>query len=93
MKSCLPAAEFAAYDRLQKLQNTEYELNMVLLRNADDLSILVRLAKTRFELGNAKEALNTLDRARQIAPDNPELARLRQQWSRHTDASTSSPSR
>ncbi len=80
----------ARYDRLRKLQTVEHDLNMALLRNANDVQTLVRLAQVRRELGRPQEALATLKRARQLAPNNADLARLWNQWSA-AGASSSPP--
>jgi tetratricopeptide (TPR) repeat protein len=70
------------YDQLRKLQTMEHDLNMALLRNADDLPTIVRLAQVRKQLGRGQEALAALKRARRIAPNDPDLARLWDQWTR-----------
>ena len=77
---------FARYDRLRKLQTEEHDLNMALLRSADDPRTLARLALVRRALGKHQEALTTLQRARQLAPNHPELDRLFQQWSQPGDS-------
>jgi tetratricopeptide (TPR) repeat protein len=82
---------FERYDRLRKLQNQEHDLNMALLRKADDLSTLVRLAQVRRALGKHKEALATLQRARQLAPNDPRLTQLFRQWSQPSDSERPTP--
>jgi tetratricopeptide (TPR) repeat protein len=72
---------FATYDRFRNLLNTEQTLGMKLLRNADDVATLVRLAKVRYAVGKRKEALLALERAHQLAPNHAEVAQLRRQWS------------
>lgn len=71
---------FARFDRLRQLQNQEHDLNMALLRRADDVPTLVRLAQVRRALGRDSEARATLQRASQLAPGNSQLRSLLQQW-------------
>ena len=73
---------FARFDRLRQLQNQEHDLKMALLRRADDVPTLVRLAQVRRALGRNSEARATLQRACQLAPGNSELSSLLQQWTR-----------
>jgi tetratricopeptide (TPR) repeat protein len=82
---------FERYDQLRELQNQEHDLNMALLRKADDLTTLVRLAQVRRALGKHQEALATLKRARQLAPNDARLNQLFRQWSQPSDPEQSTP--
>ncbi len=73
---------FARYQQLRELRDTEHDLNMALLRNADDVATLIRLAETRERLGKRQAALKALQRAEQLAPNHPEIQRLRRTWVR-----------
>lgn len=61
------------YRRLREVQTQEHQLGMALLRNPDDVSTLVKLARARFFLGKKKESLAALERARSLAPNDPNI--------------------
>lgn len=74
----------ARYDQLRKLQNSEHSLQMALLRDATDVTMLIRLAQTRHALGKRKEAIETLQRAERLAPNHPEILRTFRAWNSGT---------
>ena len=71
------------FDKILKLQTLEHDLNMALLRNDKDVKAIVRLAQVRRALGRHEQALQTLNRARQLIPHSADLERLYQQWSQN----------
>lgn len=71
---------FARYNRLRTLENEEQQLRMVVINNPADVAALVRLAQLRSTLGRQKEAVDTLNRARQVAPSHPGVTQLSREW-------------
>lgn len=72
----------AALANFRSLRDVYDELRSAerdLLRRPNDLKALVRVAKARFQLGRYREAVRTLDRALEIAPEDAALRRLRDQ--------------
>lgn len=78
----------ATYRKLRALQNREHQLRMDLLRDPDALPVMVELARLRFMLGRAREALVLIERARKLAPGDRSLAEIHDKVLRAARAET-----
>jgi tetratricopeptide (TPR) repeat protein len=83
------ARVLATYSRLRELENEEHQLRMTLLRDANDVRVLVNLARVRFLLGKRRDSLNILERARRLAPGDPELEKIYNQVKSAVDSAGS----
>ena len=68
---------FADYRRLMRFKRLERHYEMALLKNPQDLEALSHLALYRHHLGKNKEAWIPLQKALEIAPQHPDLLRLK----------------
>jgi tetratricopeptide (TPR) repeat protein len=64
------------YRELRALEDQEHQLQMALLGDAKSVGALVELARVRFALGRPKDSLKALERARELAPNDPKLAEI-----------------
>lgn len=65
------------YRELRKLETRAHQLEMLLLRDPDQVDVLMQLAQARFALGKAREALLLIDRALAQRPDDASIQAIR----------------
>jgi tetratricopeptide (TPR) repeat protein len=73
------------YQRFRTLQTQEYSIKMALLRDPRNVRTLVQLAHTRHLLGKSRDALLTLERAREVAPQDERLRKLYENFKRSVE--------
>lgn len=64
------------YRKLRQLSTDEHQLKMGLLQDPDDLNALVGLSRNQLLLGKTQESRGALERAKQIAPEDPRVIEL-----------------
>jgi Flp pilus assembly protein TadD len=67
------------YREMRRLQTRSHQLDMALMRNSKDVKVLFELARVRYQLGDLRQSLILLGRARRLRPNDPQLARLYRQ--------------
>lgn len=82
----------AQFHRLRKLENEAHRMKRALWRNPNDLAALYNLAQLRFLLGNPRESLLLIQRARRLAPNDQRLIKLQQRVSAAVTKPHSGPS-
>jgi tetratricopeptide (TPR) repeat protein len=71
--------QLAKFRRLRGFEDDAHQLQRMLWRNPEDLRSLINLARLRYMLGDPRQALDLLERARRLAPTDQRLIKMYQQ--------------